>query len=324
MDQRVILVTGAAGFIGSNFVNYYMKKYPDVKIVNFDKLDYCSNKDNIDNQNENYVFVHGNITNKEYVLHILNQYNITHIIHFAAQSHVQNSFGNSVQFTIDNVLGTHVLAECAKEYGKIQRFLHMSTDEVYGEVSLDHSGCTEKESLLCPTSPYSASKCGAEFVVRSYYYSFNLPIIIIRANNVYGMKQYPEKVIPKFIMHLKNNEKLTIHGKGKTRRNFIHADDVSAAVDLILEKGEINNIYNIGTNNEFSVIDIANKLLEYIKPGEKLDDWIEYVADRNFNDFRYAINSDALRKLGWSEKVNFDDGLKETIEFYLHKYTPVS
>ena len=309
-----LLVTGGCGFIGSNFINYYKEKYPNIKIINIDKLDYCSDK--IDINHDKLII--GNLKNKDLVLYVLNEYNIDTVIHFAAQSHVDNSFGNSIEFTIDNTLGTHTLLECCKEYGNIQRFIHISTDEVYGEVDINHKGCSEK-SLLNPTNPYAATKAGAEFIVRSYYYSFQMPIIITRGNNVYGPRQYPEKLIPKFINQLLNNKKCTLHGKGLTRRNFIYIYDVIKAIDIILQKGIINYIYNIGTNNEYSVYEIAEKLIKYLKPNDNIDDWIEYIVDRNFNDYRYAIESNELKKLDWKEEIDFNTGFKNTIEWFKNK-----
>jgi dTDP-glucose 4,6-dehydratase len=306
-----LLVTGGCGFIGSNFINYYKEKNPYVKIINFDKLDYCSDKTGVNHDK----LIIGNLKNKDLVLHILNDHDIDTVIHFAAQTHVDNSFGNSLEFTSDNILGTHTLLECCKVYNKIKRFIHISTDEVYGEVDIDHKGCSEK-SLLNPTNPYAATKAGAEFIARSYYYSFNMPIIITRGNNVYGPRQYPEKLIPKFINQLLNNEKCTIHGKGETRRNFIFVVDVVKAIEVILQKGIINNIYNIGTNNEYSVSEIADKLIKYLKPNDKVEDWIQYVSDRNFNDYRYAIKSNELHNLGWEEETNFDKGFDYTIEWF--------
>ncbi len=176
-----------------------------------------------------------------------------------------------------------------------------------------------KISLLNPTNPYAATKAGAEFIVRSYYYSFNIPIIITRGNNVYGPRQYPEKLIPKFINQILNNKKCTIHGKGLTRRNFIYILDVVKAIDTILENGIINKIYNIGANNEYSVHEIAKKIIKYLKPDDKIDDWIEYISDRNFNDYRYAIESNELRSLGWKEEINFEQGFQDTIQWYQNK-----
>lgn len=294
-----ILVTGGCGFIGSNFINYILNNDSSIKVFNIDCLNYCANEQNV-TPHSNYKLIKGNITSKDLVLHILNEYAIDAIIHFAAQSHVDNSFDNSLQYTTDNIYGTHVLLQASKEYGKIQKFLHFSTDEVYGEVDLEHPGCHEK-SLLNPTNPYAATKAAAEFLVRSYYHSFKLPVVIVRCNNVYGPNQYPEKLIPKFIKLLKQGKKLTIHGKGDTRRNFIWAEDVARATEVIFHKGELNEVYNIGTSQEYSVMDIANMLIKKMTNDGNINDHIEFVEDRPFNDFRYSVNSELLKTLGWSE-----------------------
>jgi UDP-glucose 4,6-dehydratase len=241
----------------------------------------------------------------------LKSYQIDTVIHFAAQSHVDNSFGNSIQFTMDNILGTHNLLECCRVYGNIKKFIHISTDEVYGEVDLNHEGCTER-SLLNPTNPYAATKAGAEFLVKSYYYSYKLPIIITRGNNVYGPGQYPEKLIPKFITSLLKDQKCTIHGQGESRRNFIYVDDVSEAVETILFYGQIGHTYNIGTSNEYSVLEVFDILSNKL---DKSKDLKEFVEDRLFNDYRYSINSESLRSLGWKQQINFDEGLEKTIEW---------
>ena len=312
-----VLVTGGCGFIGSNCLNYFLEKYPEHHFVNIDKLDYCAHEDNVKNY-KNYTFVYGNITDAALVTRLLSKHSISVVIHFAAQTHVDNSFGNSLQFTRDNVLGTHTLLECAREYSKLEQFIHISTDEVYGEVDLEHNGCCEK-SLLNPTNPYAATKAAAEFLCNAYHTSFNLPIKITRANNVYGPNQYPEKLIPKFIQHLLNNEKCTVHGQGDTRRNFIHAKDVATAVDTIWHHGKISEVYNIGTENEYSVKEIHAMLCKQIKPGEDPSDHCVYVEDRPFNDFRYAINCKKLKDLGWKETVEFDAGFMETVEWYINK-----
>lgn len=301
-----ILVTGGCGFIGSNVLNYMTKKYSNYMFYNIDKLDYCSNEDNIQ-VSENYKFIYGNICDSHLVRHVLEKYSVDTIIHFAAQTHVDNSFGNSLQFTQDNIVGTHVLLECAKDYGKLKKFLHMSTDEVYGEVDIGHEGCDEK-ALLNPTNPYSATKAAAEFLCRAYYQSFKLPVIIVRGNNVYGPNQYPEKLIPKFIKLLSEDKKCTIHGSGETRRNFIHSYDVASAIDVIYHKGIVNNIYNIGTKNEYSVNEIYNKLCSLMNKNHKEN--CVYVEDRNFNDYRYAIDSTKLKELGWKETKNFETEMK--------------
>ena len=307
-----ILVTGGCGFIGSNFINYILSKDDSIKIFNIDCLNYCADEHNVI-QHPNYKFIKGNITSKDLVLHILNEYSIDSIIHFAAQSHVDNSFDNSLQYTTDNVMGTHVLLQASKEYGKIKKFLHFSTDEVYGEVDLEHPGCHEK-SLLNPTNPYAATKAAAEFLVRSYYHSFKLPVVIVRCNNVYGPNQYPEKLIPKFIKLLKEGKKLTVHGNGSSRRNFIWTEDVAIATELIFHKGELNETYNIGTKQEYSVLDIAKILVEKMTNDKVLDNHIIFVEDRPFNDFRYSVDTTLLKSLGWEEKfTNFEENLKKLI-----------
>jgi dTDP-glucose 4,6-dehydratase len=307
-----ILITGGCGFIGSNFINYILKKDSNIKIFNIDCLNYCANKNNVI-IHENYKFIRGNITSKDLVLHILNEYSIDAIIHFAAQSHVDNSFDNSLQYTTDNIMGTHVLLQASKEYGKIKKFLHFSTDEVYGEVDLEHPGCHEK-SLLNPTNPYAATKAAAEFLVRSYYHSFKLPVVIVRCNNVYGPNQYPEKLIPKFIKLLKQGQQLTIHGNGNTRRNFIWAEDVAIATELIFYKGELNEVYNIGTSQEYSVMDIAQLLVKKMTKDGDISKHITFIEDRPFNDFRYSVDIRLLKSLGWEEKyTNFIQNIEQLI-----------
>jgi dTDP-glucose 4,6-dehydratase/UDP-glucose 4,6-dehydratase len=319
-----ILITGGCGFIGSNYINNLLKSETFNNetfdyVINIDKLDYCSNKDNVNsNDNNKYIFIEGSICDKELLKRIFNMYNILYVVHFAAQTHVDNSFDNSINYTIDNILGTHQLIECCRLYGNIKKFIHISTDEVYGEISINSEDSTEV-SLLNPTNPYAATKAGAEFIVRSYYYSYNMPIVIIRCNNVYGANQYPEKIIPKFITLLRKNKKMTIHGTGLTRRNFIYIDDVINAINIIAIKGEINNVYNIGTTDEYNVIEIATILLNHIKGTEEnIENWVEYIKDRNFNDYRYAINTTKLNNLGWEKTVNFKDGIKKTVNWYIN------
>lgn len=308
-----ILVTGGCGFIGSNTINYLLSKYDDIFIINIDKLNYCSSVDNVD-YHKNYKFIKGDIKSDDLINNILNTYNIDTIINFAAQSHVDNSFNNSLEFTKDNILGTHTLLECTRLYGNIKRFIHVSTDEVYGEV--DDNTTSKEISLLNPTNPYAATKAGAEFLVKAYYLSFNIPIIITRGNNVYGPRQYPEKLIPKFINNLLNNEKCPIHGMGNTRRNFLYVDDVSNAFDIILHKGVINEIYNIGTDDEYSVMNVLKILVKEINNSNDITNYYVNVKDRDFNDSRYSINSEKLLNLGWQKKINFEEGIKLTINWY--------
>ena len=313
MDNSNILITGGCGFIGSNFLNYLVPKYTNTRFFNIDKLYYCAKESNVKIQDyHNYNFIKGDINDQNFIAYILKQFKIDIIIHFAAQSHVDNSFNSSLDFTKDNIMGTHTLLECSKEYNKLKLFLHISTDEVYGEVLLNHPGCLE-ETRLNPTNPYAATKAAAEMLVKSYYHSYKLPTIMTRSNNVYGPNQYPEKVIPKFILQLQNNQKMTIHGKGDTRRNFIHSDDVSRAIEIIINNGSIGDVYNIGTSQEFTVIEIAKKILNRLKPNEKIEDWIEFVQDRPFNDYRYSINPEKLKLLGWKDIENFEKRLDELI-----------
>ena len=326
-----LLITGGCGFIGYNFINHILgselssKKY---NIINIDALYYCADEKNITEQirnSNNYTFIKGNINDVELVKHILLHHKINSVIHFAAQSHVQNSFDNSIQFTNDNILGTHNLLECCKKYGKLERFIHVSTDEVYGESMLDVNEQQKTEhSILCPTNPYAATKAGAELIAQSYNHSFGIPIIITRGNNVYGPNQYPEKLIPKFIKQLKEGNKVTIQGDGSCVRAFLHAYDTAKAFQIVLEKGKIGEIYNIGCDEgmEYSVKDVASLLIQKIK-GENVcvDKWIDYIKDRPFNDKRYYISNQKLKDLGWNISMDFEDGINKLIfgEFVLNK-----
>jgi len=314
-----LLVTGGCGFIGSNFINYYFPKSKINKLVNIDAMHYCASISNIKSSirdDKNYIFIEGNICDNKLLKEILYKYNITHIIHFAAQSHVQNSFDDSLTFTQDNILGTHVLLETSRLYGRLEKFIHVSTDEVYGESmnSVDEQHKTE-HSILCPTNPYAATKAGAELIAQSYNHSYNMPIIITRGNNVYGPNQYPEKLISKFINLLLNNKKVTIQGDGSSVRAFLHAYDTASAFEHILEKGKIGDIYNIGCDDgmEYSVFEIAKLLIQMIKKTDNYTDWIEYIDDRPFNDQRYYISNEKLKNLGWSIKIDLIKGLQELI-----------
>jgi UDP-glucose 4,6-dehydratase len=315
-----LLITGGCGFIGSNFINYYLKNNINVKIINFDVMYYCAREDNITEEirnGPNYVLIKGNLCNTDLVSNTLNCYNITHVIHFAAQSHVQNSFEDSIKFTHDNVLGTHTLLECARKYGKIEKFIHVSTDEVYGESMLEEDEKHKTEhSVLCPSNPYAATKAGAELLAQAYYHSYKMPIIITRGNNVYGPNQYPEKLVPLFIKLLKEDKKVTIQGDGSNVRAFLHSYDTARAFECILNKGNIGEIYNIGCDEgmEYSVIEVARILIKMMKNTENYDDWIEYIPDRPFNDKRYYISNMKVRNLGWDIKIKFIDGLKDLVK----------
>ena len=315
-----LLVTGCCGFIGSNFVNYYFKENPDATIVNIDAMYYCASETNVlecVRKSDRYHLVKGNLCSFDLIANILEIYQIDTVIHFAAQSHVQNSFDNALQYTHDNVVGTHTLLEACRKYGKINKFIHISTDEVYGESMLEENEEKKNEnSILCPTNPYAASKAAAELIAKSYYHSFKMPIIITRGNNVYGPNQYPEKLIPRFIELLLDNKPVTIQGDGSNVRAFLHVNDVCSALKLVLEKGETGEIYNIGSDDhhEYTVEQIAHILINKIVKTNNYDDWIKYIDDRPFNDKRYYISNQKVKDLGWTIDVDFDEGINELIE----------
>jgi len=317
-----ILITGGAGFIASHVVNHFVRAYPEYFVVNFDKLDYCSSLKNCGESEgkPNYKFIKGNICSSDFVMHVLQAYNIDTILHFAAQTHVDNSFGNSFQFTENNIMGTHILLEAAKVC-KIKRFIHVSTDEVYGEAGNEQKESEQhhESTLLQPTNPYAATKAGAEFLVQAYHKSFQLPTIITRGNNVYGPHQFPEKLIPKFICLLAKNKPCFIHGKGTHKRSFIYVDDVVNAFDTILHKGHLGQIYNIGTNTEISNLNVAKSLIRLFCLTDRESEFLMFVGDRPFNDFRYAVNFDKLSALGWKAKVSWEEGLQKTKDWYVKR-----
>ena len=314
-----LLITGGCGFIASNFINHYFFKSNIEMLVNLDAMYYCANEHNVCEdirKSKNYKFIEGNICDKNLVMFLLKEYEIDNIIHFAAQSHVQNSFEDSIKFTHDNIVGTHTLLECCRKYNKLVKFIHVSTDEVYGESMLNVNELHKTEhSILCPTNPYAATKAGAELIAQSYNHSYKLPIIITRGNNVYGPNQYPEKLIPLFIKLLNENKKVTIQGDGSSVRAFLHTDDTSRAFECILEKGQIGEIYNIGCDEgmEYSVVDVAKILIKMIKNTDNYDEWIEYIQDRPYNDKRYYISNKKLKDLGWNIKVSFEDGIYKLV-----------
>ena len=311
-----ILITGIGGFIGSNFLLEMVKKYKSYNFIGIDIMSYCSSMKNFEEimNYDNFIFIKTNINNLNFLNYIFKKYNIDTVIHFAAYTHVDDSFGNSINFTKNNVLGTHILLEVSNK-NNIKRFIHVSTDEVYGN---NNNNISNENTLLEPTNPYAASKASAEHIVKSYYKSFNLPIIITRSNNIYGPKQYPEKVIPKFILRLNKNLKCNIHGYGNQFRSFLFIDDLIKAFDIILHCGLIGETYNIGCENEYSIIDVSKKLIKKIKNTENYEEWINYVEDRCFNDQRYKISNKKIKKLGWKQEINFNQGLNKTIEWYLN------
>ncbi|PNY17688.1 rhamnose synthase, partial [Trifolium pratense] len=302
-EPKNILITGAAGFIASHVTTRLINRYPNYKIVALDKLDYCSNFKNLQSctSSPKFKFIKGDICTADIVNHLLIEEEIDTIMHFAAQTHVDNSFGNSMEFTYNNIYGTHVLLEACRATNCVKRFIHVSTDEVYGETDLDTEIGNHETSQLLPTNPYSATKAGAEMLVMAYHRSYGLPIITSRGNNVYGPNQYPEKLVPKFILLAMKGEKLPIHGDGSNVRSYLHCGDVAEAFDVILHKGVIGQVYNIGTQKERSVLDVANEICKLFKLDPK--GVIQFVQDRPFNDKRYFLDDQKLKKLGWEEKT---------------------
>jgi len=309
-----ILVTGGAGFIGSCFIKYIMAKYPDYKVINLDCLTYAGNLENLNavKNSENYNFIKGDVCNKEDVEKATK--NCDTIVHFAAESHVDRSILSPGLFIKTNVQGTLNLLEAAKKEG-IQRFIQISTDEVYGSIS---SGFFKEDSMLHPSSPYSASKASADLLVRAYNEAYGLPVIIARCSNNYGPNQYPEKLIPLFISKLLKNEKVPLYGDGKNIRSWTYVYDSCRAIDIILHKGKCGEIYNIDANEEYTNLEITEKLIHLLKKDRNL---IEFVQDRPGHDKRYAMDSGKIRKLGWQPETKFGKGIESTVKWYVESFT---
>ena len=307
-----ILITGGAGFIGSNFVKYMLDKYSDYEIINLDALTYCGNLENLKDieNNENYTFVKGDIRDKNVVDDLVSK--VDYVINFAAESHVDRSITDPEIFIKSNVLGTQVLLNAAKEFG-VEKYIQISTDEVYG--TLGESGYFRETTPLQPNSPYSASKAGGDLITRAYFETFDLPINITRCSNNYGPYQFPEKLIPLMISNALEDKKLPIYGDGKNIRDWLHVYDHCSAIDLVLHEGVLGEVYNIGGHNEKQNIQIVKLILETLGKDESL---IEFVKDRLGHDRRYAIDADKIRNdLGWKPKYTFETGIKETIQWYL-------
>lgn len=310
---KKILVTGGAGFIGSNFIKYMLKKHRSYKIINLDLLTYAGNLKNLKevNDNRNYQFIKGDICDG-HLLDKLVRDKVDYIINFAAESHVDRSIKNPPIFTRTNIMGTQVLLDIARKYN-IERFIQISTDEVYG--SIGKRGTFTEKSLLNPSSPYSASKACADLLVKSYHKTFNLPINITRCSNNYGPKQYPEKLIPLVISNALEDKALPVYGDGLQVRDWLYVEDHCQAIDLVLHKGRTGEIYNIGTNNERTNLEIIEFILREMDKPLRL---IKNVQDRPGHDRRYAINSEKIKKeTGWRPLYFFEDGLRATIHWYI-------
>ena len=306
-----LLVTGGAGFIGSNFIRHMLGAYPDDKIVNLDYLTYAGNLNNLKtcDTNPHYTFVRGDICDHTLVNAVMEKHGIDTVVHFAAESHVDRSIADASVFVKTNVLGTHTLLEAAKERN-VRKFIHISTDEVYGSIRV---GSFRETDILSPSSPYSSSKAGSDLLALSYFTTYNLPVIITRCTNNFGPYQYPEKLIPLFVTNLLDGKKVPVYGTGKNVRDWIHVGDHCRAIDFLLNRGNSGEIYNIGGENEKTNLEITEKVLTLL---EKDDSMIEYVQDRPGHDFRYSLNCTKLRRLGWNPSRSFEEALRDTVSWY--------
>jgi len=312
--MRNVLVTGGAGFIGSNFVHFFLTAHPDVHLVNFDSLTYAGNLGNLVAvaSNPMYTFIRGDICDRVAVEKAIVEHEIDTVIHFAAESHVDRSIMGAAIFVNTNVVGTQVLLDVARER-KIERFLHVSTDEVYG--SLGPVGKFTEQTPLHPNSPYAASKASSDLLALAYQHTFGLPVIVTRCSNNYGPYQFPEKLIPLMIVNALNDRELPVYGQGLNVRDWLYVGDHCSAIDVVLRKGNVGEVYNIGGENEWRNIDIVRLLLKHLGKPESL---IKFVKDRLGHDLRYAIDASKIRReLGWSPSVTFDQGIAKTIDWYL-------
>ncbi|MFB5250941.1 dTDP-glucose 4,6-dehydratase [Bacillus mycoides] len=308
-----ILVTGGAGFIGSNFIHYMLKNYETYKIINYDALTYSGNLNNVKSiqENPNYSFVKGKIQNGELLEHVVKERDVQVIVNFAAESHVDRSIENPIPFYDTNVIGTVTLLELVKKYSHI-KLVQVSTDEVYG--SLGKTGKFTEETPLAPNSPYSSSKASSDMIALSYYETYQLPVVVTRCSNNYGPYQYPEKLIPLMVTNALEGKKLPLYGDGLNVRDWLHVTDHCSAIDTVLHKGCVGEVYNIGGNNEKTNVDVVEQIIKLL---EKTKKDIEFVTDRLGHDRRYAIDAQKMKnEFEWEPKYTFEQGLKETVEWY--------
>ena len=312
MAEMTMLVTGGAGFIGSNFIRHMLTEHPDTRIVNLDALTYAGNLENLRDvaDNPNYTFVRGDICDPETVAAVFRDHPIDTIVHFAAESHVDRSISDGAAFVRTNVLGTFTLLDCARKHG-VRRFIHISTDEVYGST---REGSFAETDTLNPSSPYSSSKAASDLLARSFFITHGLPVIVTRCTNNYGPYQFPEKLIPFFTTNLLQGKKVPVYGTGRNIRDWLYVIDHCRAIDFILQHGEPGEIYNIGGGAERTNLEITRKILELLGEDESM---IEYVPDRKGHDFRYSLDFGKLRKLGWKPAYRFDDALEATVKWYV-------
>ena len=306
-DGVQILITGGAGFIGSNFVRHVVKKYPDYEIVVLDKLTYAGRKENLLDVWDKIKFIKGDIAKKEDVEKAVK--NCDCIVNFAAETHVDRSIMEAGTFVLTDVYGVYNLLEAARKH-EISKFEQISSDEVYGPIK---EGSFKEEDKLKPRNPYSASKAGAELLCQAYFETYNLPIVITRSSNNYGPYQHPEKLIPKTIIYALLNKPVPVYGKGENVRDWLYVEDNCEAIDLVLHKGKNGEAYNIAAKQELKNIEVVKAILKLLKKPESL---IEFVGDRPGHDWRYSLDIEKITELGWKPKVKFDEGIKRTVEWY--------
>lgn len=325
--KKKILITGGAGFIGSHVVRLFVNKYPEYHIFNLDKLTYAGNLENLKDIEDkgNYTFLKGDITDSLYIFKIFNEYKFDDVIHLAAESHVDRSIKNPMDFIVTNIVGTVTLLNAAKELWKDNfknhLFYHVSTDEVYG--SLEDEGFFTETTSYDPQSPYSASKASSDHFVRAYHNTFGLPVVITNCSNNYGPNQFPEKLVPLFINNIKHKKPLPVYGKGENIRDWLYVVDHARAIDVVYHKGKIGETYNIGGHNEWKNIDLIKLLCSIMdrklgRPEGESAKLLTFVTDRAGHDFRYAIDASKIKKeLGWEPSLQFSEGLEKTVDWYL-------
>ncbi|MGD6776450.1 dTDP-glucose 4,6-dehydratase [Sutcliffiella horikoshii] len=315
MSNKKVLVTGGAGFIGGNFVQYMVNKYPNYDIYNLDLLTYAGDlsKHKSIEQETNYHFIKADISDRNEIFTIFEREKFDYVAHFAAESHVDRSITEPEIFVKTNVLGTQVLLDASKEFD-IKKFVHVSTDEVYGELDFDPETFFTEETPLQPNSPYSASKASSDLLVRAYHETFNLPMNITRCSNNYGPFHFPEKLIPLTISRVVNNQRIPVYGDGKNIRDWLHVIDHCAAIDLVMHEGVNGEVYNVGGHNERTNLEVVETIINTL--GKSVD-LIEFVTDRLGHDKRYAIDPTKLEKLGWKPTYNFETGIAQTIQWYM-------
>lgn len=307
-----LLVTGGLGFIGSNFIRYMLSEYPDCSLVNFDKITYAGNPANLAEfeKDSRYAFIKGDICDPRAVERAFSRHPVDAVVHFAAESHVDRSISDASAFVTTNVLGTQTLLDAALRH-KVSRFIHISTDEVYGSTA---AGSFKETDILTPSSPYSASKAGSDLVARAFFITYGLPVIVTRCTNNFGPYQYPEKLIPFFVTNLLQGKKVPVYGTGKNVRDWIYVLDHCRAIDFVLNNGLPGEIYNIGGNNERTNLEITQEILNILGRDSSS---IEFVKDRPGHDWRYSLDSSKLRRMGWKPRATFEAALTETVEWYV-------